>query len=49
MERLSSKLLKWDLVYLLNPLGDPSLWIVAAGKASLVVNKFKATIFIDFY
>ena len=45
----SSKLLKWDLVYLLNTLGDPSLRIFAAGKASFVVNKSKATIFIGFY
>ena len=41
--------MKWDLVYLLNPLGDPSSRIFAAGKASLVVNKVKATIFIEFY
>ena len=32
----SSKLLKLDLVYLLNTFGDPSLRIFAAGKASLV-------------
>ena len=38
VERPSSKLLKWDLVYLLNTLGNPSLRIFAAGKASLVWN-----------
>ena len=32
----SSKLLKLDLVYLLNTFGDPSLRIFAAGKAFLV-------------
>ena len=38
VERPSSKLLKWDLVYLLNTLGNPSLRIFAAGKASLIWN-----------
>ena len=35
----SSKLLKWDLVYLLNTFGDPSLRIFATEKAYLVLIK----------
>ena len=39
----SSKLQKCNLVYLLNTFGDTSLWIFAAGRASLVW--FKITVF----
>ena len=35
-ERPSSKLLKSDVVYLLNTFGDSSLRILAAGKSSLL-------------
>ena len=38
-ERSSLNLLKWDLSYLLNTFGDPSLRIIAAGKAPLAHDK----------